>query len=98
MGESFLSGSTKYSLKVAQKLRVAGIYKQDIVQSAAQEGVYDMVTGVAGDSDSDSGSNVEDGDESSLEQQIAKSCLTDKPLHCSCKKNIPVINLRKMYL
>eukprot|EP01018_Ginkgo_biloba_P041296 Gb_00082 [translate_table: standard] len=62
-GESSLRGLTKSSVKVAQKPPVAYIYREDIIQSAAQECLFGIVTKVAGDSDLDSSSDNEDQDD-----------------------------------
>jgi len=62
--ESSSGGLTKSSQKGCQKLTIASVYRQDVIQHASEEGVFGLVTKVAGDSDSDSDNEDQDDAES----------------------------------
>lgn len=62
--ESSLGGLTKSSRKGAQNPTIASVYRQDVIQHASEEGVFGLVTKVAGDSDSDSDNEDQDDAES----------------------------------
>lgn len=62
--ESSSGGLTKSSQKGCQKPTIASVYRQDVIQHASEEGVFGLVTKVAGDSDSDSDNEDQDDAES----------------------------------
>ncbi|XP_057848632.2 probable ubiquitin-conjugating enzyme E2 23, partial [Cryptomeria japonica] len=67
------TGETKHSpLKVGKKPLIASVYRSDVVQSRSEEGVFGMVTRVAGDSDSSDYDNEEEDDVESISGDHAR--------------------------
>ncbi|GLJ54408.1 hypothetical protein SUGI_1168560 [Cryptomeria japonica] len=67
------TSETKHSpLKVGKKPLIASVYRSDVIQSRSEEGVFGMVTRVAGDSDSSNSDNKEEDDVESVSGDHAR--------------------------
>lgn len=66
------TSETGSPLKLVKKPLIASVYRSDVVQSRAEEGVFGMVTRVAGDSDSSDSDTEEDDDAESVSGDHAR--------------------------